>query len=96
MRDLLDLCIGAVFVRRGRTVKSSVSTMLEDTPAESSMTCRLMYTKKASELHLPCNMMSTTGVPLRYMANAAPHLTECVPKSAPDSESLSDRSMSMG
>ena len=36
---------------------------------------------KASEDHLPYSIMSTTLVPDKYIASAAPHLMLCVPYS---------------
>ena len=75
-----DLITGCAKSLIGSGVKSRVSIIFDDIPEDSSRISLLMYRRKASLLHLPCSMMSTTETLLRYIASAAPHLMLCGPK----------------
>ena len=75
-----DRIMGCAKSLVGSGVKSRVSIILDEIPEDSSRISRLMCRRKASLLHLPCNMMSTTETLLMYIASAAPHLMLCGPK----------------
>ena len=61
-------------------VKSSVSVILDEIPEDSLRISCLMYRRKVSLLHLPCNMTSTIETLSMHIASAAPHLMLCGPK----------------
>ena len=75
-----DRIMGCAKSLIGSGVKSRVSIILDEIPEDSSRISRLMCRRKASLLHLPCNMMSTTETLLMCIASAAPHLMLCGPK----------------
>jgi hypothetical protein len=61
-------------VDRGIVKKSSCVIIFWLTPELNSLTCFLMYLRKALLDHLPNSIILNTGIPARYIAIAAPLL----------------------
>ena len=70
-----DRIMGCAKSLVGSGVKSRVSIILDEIPKDSSRISRLMHRRKASLLHLPCNMMSTTETLLMCIASAMKFIT---------------------
>ena len=62
-------------------VKNSLLIIVSLSPELNSWTCRRMYLRKASEYHLPSNIIWYVGIPLRNNCMAVLDRSECVPTS---------------